>query len=78
MELSFRLIDRDPEAAYTRLQALFAKHDGNMEAVAKQLGYDRTSIKRWIALLVASGHGDPRGAQRGRPGRKPAKTSSSK
>ena len=78
MELSFRLIGRDPEAAHKRLQALFAKHDGNMQAVAEQLKYDRTTIKRWIAALVAGGYEDPRGDQRGRPGRKPAKTAGSK
>ena len=78
MEVSFRLIERDPEAAHKRLQALFIKHDGNMQAVAEQLGYSRWSIDRWIAVLVEQGYDDPRGEQRGRPGRKPAKTAGSK
>lgn len=78
MEVSHRLIQRDPEAAHKRLRALFAKHDGNLQAVAEQLGYHRESVVRWIAMLIDEGYEDPRDGRRGRPGRKVDKVASRK
>lgn len=32
----------------TQLRALFERHSGNVSAVARELGKDRTQIRRWL------------------------------
>jgi transcriptional regulator of acetoin/glycerol metabolism len=34
-----------------RLAASLARHDGNLAAVARELGKDRTQIRRWMKRL---------------------------
>lgn len=53
------IVATDPQAAHAQLSELFATH-GTREAVSKAIKVDARTLARWIAKLIATGHGDPR------------------
>jgi predicted ArsR family transcriptional regulator len=67
------LVQTDPTLAHAKLKELFDSHGGNANAVAGALAVSRATVFRWLKRLTAAGHVDPRGDQRGTPGRKKGK-----
>lgn len=66
------LVQENPKAAHKKLKTLFKEYGGNAVGVAESLGVRRETVFRWIKRLVSAGYDDPRGDQRGTPGRKAA------
>jgi transcriptional regulator of acetoin/glycerol metabolism len=48
----------DDDQLRDRLSAAIARHDGNLAAVARELGKDRTQIRRWMKRFGLAREGD--------------------
>jgi hypothetical protein len=51
----------DPQKAHADITKMCAKHKGNLQYVAGELGVARWSVLRWVLRLVKAGYPDPRG-----------------
>jgi hypothetical protein len=61
------LMSRDPMLAHSRLTALFSRHRVNA-TVAEKAGVNESTLRRWVARLLALGFKDPRVVRHGERG----------
>lgn len=61
------LVSLDPKAAHKKIEAVCAKHAGNLTYVAAEVGVARWTVLRWVLKFIALGMTDPRGDFKGAP-----------